>query len=65
MSRKKGRKTAQMEEDEAIAFNKLLCDEALNHMKLRNYSKALYLYNQVSNQTKFTIGLWGSIILVF
>jgi hypothetical protein len=49
MSRKKGRKTAQMEEEEAAAFNKLLCDEALNHMKLRNYLKALYLYNQVLN----------------
>lgn len=36
-----------MEEEEAAAYNKLLCDEALNHMKLRNYLKALYLYNQV------------------
>lgn len=45
MPRKKAVKDPQ---DEIDATCKLLCDEARNHMKVRNYIKALAVYNKVS-----------------
>lgn len=44
MPRKKPVKDPQ---DEIDAACKLLCDEAANHMKVRNYTKALTVYEKV------------------
>lgn len=44
MPRKKVVKDPQ---DEIDATCKLLCDEAANHMKVRNYTKALTVYQKV------------------
>lgn len=44
MTRKKPVKDPQAELD---ATCKLLCDEARNHMKVRNFVKALSVYNKV------------------
>lgn len=49
MARKKVAKDPQ---DEIDAACKLLCDEAANHMKVRNYTKALSAYQKVSNLRK-------------
>lgn len=49
MARKKVMKDPQ---DEIDAACKLLCDEAANHMKVRNYTKALSAYQKVC-QLKF------------
>lgn len=45
MGRKKPAKDPQ---DDIDATCKLLCDEARNHMKVRNYIKALNVYMKVS-----------------
>lgn len=45
MARKKVVKDPQ---DEIDAACKLLCDEAANHMKVRNYNKALNAYQKVN-----------------
>lgn len=45
MSRKKGKKAPENDDD---AVSRLLVDEASNHMKVRNYPKALITYNKVS-----------------
>lgn len=45
MPKKKPPKDTQ---DDVDAICKLLCDEARNHMKVRNYTKALNVYNKVS-----------------
>lgn len=45
MSRKRTRKNAK---EEIGAMKKVLCDEAQNQMKMRNYAKAIVGYNQVS-----------------
>lgn len=34
-------------QEDLDATCKLLCDEASNHMKVRNYSRALNVYNKV------------------
>lgn len=43
----KKRKSAKNAVDELEANCKLLCDEARNHMKLHNYTKALSVYTKV------------------
>ena len=45
MSRQKRKKNPK---DEIEAMRKILCDEATNQMKMRNYAKALIGFNQVS-----------------
>lgn len=35
-------------QDDIDTTCKLLCDEASNHMKVRNYNRALNVYNKVS-----------------
>lgn len=45
MSRQKRKKNPK---DEIEAMRKILCDEATNQMKMRNYAKALLGFNQVS-----------------
>ena len=44
MSRKRTKKNPK---DEIQAMKKILCDEAQNQMKVRNFTKALIGYNQV------------------
>lgn len=44
MSRKRSKKNPR---DETEAMRKILCDEASNQMKVRNFSKALIGFNQV------------------
>lgn len=41
------KKTAKDPQEDIDATCKLLCDEASNHMKVRNYVKALSVYNKV------------------
>lgn len=43
------KKPAKDPRDDLEATCKLLCGEALNHMKVRNYSKAFLVYNKVCN----------------
>lgn len=50
MPRKKPIKDPQAELD---ATCKLLCDEARNHMKVRNFLKALSVYNKVNINSNF------------
>lgn len=57
MARKKVIKDPQEEIDAAC---KLLCDEAANHMKVRNYTKALNVYQKVN---KLQIGRTGTVKL--
>jgi hypothetical protein len=45
MSRKRTKKNPK---DEINAMRKILCDEASNQMKVRNFAKALIGFNQVS-----------------
>lgn len=42
-------------QDDIDASCKLLCDEALNHMKVRNYQRALNVYNKVNKSYFFDI----------
>ncbi len=35
-------------QDDIDTCSKLLCDEASNHMKVRNYHRALNVYNKVN-----------------
>lgn len=44
MSRKRTKKNPK---DELNAMRKILCDEASNQMKVRNFTKALIGFNQV------------------
>lgn len=44
MSRKRAKKNPK---DELNAMRKILCDEATNQMKVRNFAKALIGFNQV------------------
>ena len=44
MSRRKQKKIPR---DDGDATSKLLCDEAANHMKVRNFAKAMTVYTQV------------------
>lgn len=46
------KKIARDPQDEIDATCKLLCDEAANHMKVRNYTKALSVYRKVKNPIK-------------
>lgn len=47
------KKVAKDPQDELDATCKLLCDEAANHMKVRNYTKALSVYQKVGNVLLF------------
>lgn len=49
MSRKRTKKNPK---DELNAMRKVLCDEAQNQMKVRNFGKALIGYNQVGESIK-------------
>lgn len=44
MSRKRTKKNPK---DELEAMRKIMCDEATNQMKVRNFTKALIGFNQV------------------
>lgn len=48
MSRKRTKKNPK---DELNAMRKILCDEASNQMKVRNFAKALIGFNQVNEAT--------------
>lgn len=51
MSRRKGKRNPLIDSDAATI--RLLCDEASNHMKVRNYTRALTTYNQVTTTKMF------------
>lgn len=48
------KKVAKDPQDDIDATCKLLCDEARNHMKVRNYIKALNVYMKVSIKNRFS-----------
>lgn len=43
-------------QDDIDTCCKLLCDEASNHMKVRNYHRALKVYNKVRKKMLFRFG---------
>lgn len=49
------RKPAKDPQEEIEATCKLLCDEAANHMKNRNYTRALSVYEKVTIYSIFLL----------
>lgn len=54
MSRKRSKKNPK---DEMEAMRKIMCDEATNQMKVRNFMKALIGFNQVQEIKYFNDNL--------